>query len=309
MNPAGLPAGRIAIFPGSFDPLTNGHVDIILRSAHLFERIVVAVLVNADKRPLFTAEERIAIIRDVFREYPNVEVETFDGLTVELCRARGAGWIVRGLRAISDFEAEIQFAHNNRRLAPEVDTVFLMTSLEQGYVSSSLVKEIAALGGESPPMTIRAFAPNSSGAPALHLPVHPTAGAWNERAFSWRCCGEQIHAGDAVMLAFGGTVADFQAADLELLVVRQTDQHRVAGREIVALHAAMHGGEAPGLGADDAAQGHEGDALLRRQESGVDGGAGGLQQPDGAVADGALGRPRGRLQIRSEEHTSELQSH
>lgn len=99
------PTGRLAIFPGSFDPLTNGHVDIILRSAHLFERVLVGVLVNADKRPLFTADERVAIVREVFREYPNVEVETFDGLLVDYARKRRASAIVRGIRAVSDFDA------------------------------------------------------------------------------------------------------------------------------------------------------------------------------------------------------------
>src|ERR687897_3296415 len=102
MNPAGPPNGRLAIYPGSFDPLTNGHVDIILRSAHLFERILVAVLVNAEKQPLFTADERVTIIRDVFREYRNVEVDTFDGLLVEYARHRRASALVRGLRAVSD---------------------------------------------------------------------------------------------------------------------------------------------------------------------------------------------------------------
>lgn len=139
---------RTAVYPGSFDPFTNGHLDVVHRAAPLFDRVVVAVLGNPRKAPLFPIEERLAMIREVCGGLTNVTVESFDGLTVELCRARGAGWIVRGLRAISDFEAEIQFAHNNRRLAPEVDTVFLMTSLEQGYVSSSLVKEIAALGGD-----------------------------------------------------------------------------------------------------------------------------------------------------------------
>src|SRR6185436_8164881 len=102
----GPPQGRLAIFPGSFDPLTNGHVDIILRSAHLFERIVVAVLANAEKDPLFTADERVAIIRDVFREYPNIEVDTFAGLLVDYARRRRASALVRGLRAVSDFEYE-----------------------------------------------------------------------------------------------------------------------------------------------------------------------------------------------------------
>ncbi len=120
------PEGRLAIFPGSFDPLTNGHVDIILRSTHLFERIVVAVLVNAEKQPLFTPDERIAIIKDVFKEYPNIEVETFDGLLVEYARRRRASAIVRGIRAVSDFEYEFQMALMNRHLEPTLETVFMM---------------------------------------------------------------------------------------------------------------------------------------------------------------------------------------
>ena len=143
----GPPQGRLAIFPGSFDPLTNGHVDIILRSAHLFERIIVAVLVNAEKQPLFSAEERIEIIRDVFREYPNIEVDTFDGLLVDYARKRGARVIVKGLRAVSDFEYEMQMALMNRKLNSEVETVFMMPTQPYTYVSSRLVKEVVALGG------------------------------------------------------------------------------------------------------------------------------------------------------------------
>ena len=117
----------------------------------MFERLIVAVLANPRKTPLMSAEDRVAAIREAVDSAglsSSVVVETFDGLTVDFCRGRGAEFIVRGLRAISDFEAEMQLAHNNRRLAPGVDTVFLMTSLEQGYVSSSLVKEIAQFGGD-----------------------------------------------------------------------------------------------------------------------------------------------------------------
>ena len=124
--PHAAPSGRLAIFPGSFDPLTNGHVDIILRCAHLFERVIVAVLVNAEKQPLFTSDERVAIVRDVFREYPNVDVESFDGLLVEYARRRRASVIVRGLRAVSDFEYEFQMALMNRHLEPTLETVFMM---------------------------------------------------------------------------------------------------------------------------------------------------------------------------------------
>ena len=141
------PTGRLAIVPGSFDPLTNGHVDIILRSAHLFERVLVGVLVNADKRPLFTADERVAIVREVFREYPNVEVEAFDGLLVDYARTRRASAIVRGIRAVSDFEYEFQMALMNRHLEPTLETVFMMPAEQYTYVSSRLIKEVMSLGG------------------------------------------------------------------------------------------------------------------------------------------------------------------
>ena len=147
MTPA-APSGRIAVFPGSFDPLTNGHVDIILRSAHLFERVIVAVLVNAEKSTLFTADERVAMIRDVFREYTNVEADTFDGLLVEYARRRRASAIVRGLRAVSDFEYEFQMALMNRHLEPTLETVFMMPAEQYTYLSSRLIKEVFALGGD-----------------------------------------------------------------------------------------------------------------------------------------------------------------
>ena len=137
----------IAIYPGSFDPLTNGHVDIIHRGARLFERIVVAMLVNMDKSPLFTVAERVDLAREVFRDHANVEVDTFDGLLVDYAERKRAGVIVRGLRAISDFEYEMQMALMNRRLRPEVETVFMMPAEPYTYVSSRLVKEIVALGG------------------------------------------------------------------------------------------------------------------------------------------------------------------
>ena len=144
---------RIAVYPGSFDPVTNGHLDVIGRAAAVFDQVVVAVLGNPRKQPMLDAERRVAIVRAALDAGPaevarRVEVATFDGLTVDFCRARGARSIVRGLRAISDFETEIQLAHNNRVLAPDVDSVFFMTSLEQSYVSSSLVKEIAQFGGD-----------------------------------------------------------------------------------------------------------------------------------------------------------------
>ncbi len=141
------PAGRMAVYPGSFDPLTNGHVDIIERGARLFDRILVAVLVNIEKRPLFTVEERVAILRDAFRGHPKVEVDTFDGLLVAYARRKGAVAIVRGLRAVSDFEYEFQMALMNRRLEPQLETVFMMPGEQYTYISSRLIKEVFMLGG------------------------------------------------------------------------------------------------------------------------------------------------------------------
>lgn len=141
----------IAVYPGSFDPVTNGHLDVIERAAAVFERIVVGVLENPRKQPLFPAEERIQLLRAALATTTaagRVDVAAFDGLTVDFCRTQGARFIVRGLRAISDFETEMLLAHNNRRLAPDVDTVFFMTSIEHSYVASSLVKEIATFGGD-----------------------------------------------------------------------------------------------------------------------------------------------------------------
>jgi pantetheine-phosphate adenylyltransferase len=143
---------NVAVYPGSFDPITNGHLDVIRRASGAFERVIVAVLANPRKEPLLPVDERIDIIRRALAadgtSTDRIEVDSFDGLTVDFCMARGARFIVRGLRAISDFETEMQLAHNNRKLAPQVDTVFFMTALEHGYVSSSLVKEIAMFGGD-----------------------------------------------------------------------------------------------------------------------------------------------------------------
>ena len=138
---------RVAVYPGSFDPLTNGHVDIIHRGARLFDRIVVAILVNLEKAPLFSAAERVAIAEKVFEDQPHVEVETFDGLLVNYVSQRGADVIVRGLRAVSDFEYELQMALMNRRLNDTIETVFMMPAEPYTYVSSRLVKEVFALGG------------------------------------------------------------------------------------------------------------------------------------------------------------------
>jgi pantetheine-phosphate adenylyltransferase len=138
---------RVAIYPGSFDPLTNGHVDLIDRGARLFDVIVVAVLVNAEKLPMFTMQERVEIVRDVFRDRPNVQVDTFDGLLVDYVARRRAQVIIRGLRAVSDFESEFQMALMNRRLAPDIETVFMMPAEQYTYISSRLIKEVFSLGG------------------------------------------------------------------------------------------------------------------------------------------------------------------
>jgi pantetheine-phosphate adenylyltransferase len=142
----------VAVYPGSFDPITNGHLDIIGRAANVFDKIVVGVLANPRKTPLLPVDERIRVIREALADDGappgRIEVASFDGLTVDFCHAHDATAIVRGLRAISDFETEMQLAHNNRVLAPDIDTVFFMTSIANGYVSSSLVKEIAGFGGD-----------------------------------------------------------------------------------------------------------------------------------------------------------------
>ena len=137
----------LAVYPGSFDPLTNGHVDIISRGARLFDRIIVAILVNAEKSPLFTMDERVEITRSVFETHPNVEVDTFDGLLVDYVERRNAQVIVRGLRAVSDFEFEFQMALMNQRLKPKIDTVFMMPAEQYTYISSRLIKEVFSLGG------------------------------------------------------------------------------------------------------------------------------------------------------------------
>ena len=144
---------RVAVFPGSFDPMTNAHLDVAHRASRLFDRLVIGVLNNPKKAPLFTVEERVDLIGTCVAELgSHVTVEAFGGLTVDFARQHEAGFIVRGLRAVSDFEAELQMALTNRKLAPEIDTTFLMTALEYGYVSSSLTKEVAQFGGDISPM-------------------------------------------------------------------------------------------------------------------------------------------------------------
>jgi len=144
---------RIAVYPGSFDPVTFGHLDVLQRAAGAFDRVLVSVLVNPRKSSLLTVDERLESIRlSIAAMDPDlagrIDVGSFDGLTVDLCRRAGAGFIVRGLRAVSDFETEMQLAHNNRVLAPDLDTVFFMTAVEHSYVSSTLVREIARFGGD-----------------------------------------------------------------------------------------------------------------------------------------------------------------
>ena len=139
----------IAVYPGSFDPVTSGHYDIIARAAGMYERVIVLVAVNSSKTPLFDAAERATMLRESCADLSNVQVEMLpDGLLVEYAKSRGAGVIIKGLRAVSDFEYEFQMALLNRRLEPSVETVFLMTGAEFSYLSSSIVKEIARLGGD-----------------------------------------------------------------------------------------------------------------------------------------------------------------
>ena len=139
---------RIAIYPGSFDPLTNGHIDIIDRGCKIFDKIIIAVLHNPAKKALFSVEERIAMIKETFNNSSCIEVDSFDGLLVEYAQMRGAIALLRGMRAISDFENEFQMALMNRRLSKEVQTVFLMTGLRWIFTSSSIIKEAAQFGGD-----------------------------------------------------------------------------------------------------------------------------------------------------------------
>lgn len=139
---------RIGIYPGSFDPVTLGHLDIIDRASRLVDRLIIGVLVNGAKKPLFTKEERVDLIKRVTEGLPNVTVEAYDGLLVEFAKEKKAGILVRGLRAVTDFEYELQIAQTNHKLEPEIDTVFLTTSVEYAYVSSSIVREVASYHGD-----------------------------------------------------------------------------------------------------------------------------------------------------------------
>ena len=154
-------SGAAAVYPGSFDPITNGHVDIILRGAEVFDRLVVLVAVNSEKKNLFTLEERLALIREVFAGNPRVEVDTFQGLLVSYMRARQIRIVIRGLRAVSDFEYEFQMALMNRKLYPEADTFFLAARENYSYLSSRILKEVFGLGGciadLAPPVVVEAM--------------------------------------------------------------------------------------------------------------------------------------------------------
>ena len=138
----------IAIYPGTFDPITNGHADIVRRGLKLFDQVVVALADNLRKQPLFSLRERKRMILETLKDDARVEVDSFNGLLVDYVRRRGARFVIRGLRAVADFEYEFQFAHMNRQLAPEVETIFLMTNEDNFFVSSSLVREVAEMGGD-----------------------------------------------------------------------------------------------------------------------------------------------------------------
>jgi pantetheine-phosphate adenylyltransferase len=154
---------RIAVYPASFDPITNGHLDLVHRAARLFDEVVVAVATNVDKSGgTFTVDERVALLRDAVQGLPNVRVDVISTLLVDYLRRVNARIVIRGLRALADFEYEFQFSHMNRRLAPEIESVFFMTDERNHYVSSSLVKEVASLGGDVtglvPPPVVAALA-------------------------------------------------------------------------------------------------------------------------------------------------------
>jgi pantetheine-phosphate adenylyltransferase len=142
------PASVVALYPGSFDPITNGHLDLIQRGSALFDKLFVAILRNDEKQALFSVDERIEMLSEVVEGYPNVEVGSFDGLLVEYAAHCGASVIIRGIRAVSDYEYELQMALMNRRLRPDIETVFLMASEAHSFLSSKLVKEVIRLGGK-----------------------------------------------------------------------------------------------------------------------------------------------------------------
>ena len=139
---------KISIYPGSFDPITNGHIDIIKRAAKISDKLIVAVLNNANKKPLFSVSERLEMIKDAIKNIENVEVDSFEGLTVDYCKKKNATIMIRGLRAVTDFEYELQLAHTNRELNKDLDTVFLLASIDYSYLSSSTVRQVSEFGGD-----------------------------------------------------------------------------------------------------------------------------------------------------------------
>lgn len=150
---------RKAIYPGSFDPVTNGHLDIIRRSSAIVDQLIVGVLNNNTKIPLFSVDERVRMLKEAAADFDNVQIVPFDGLLVDFCRRQGARLVIRGLRAITDFEYELQLAQTNKKLFPEMETMFLTTNLEYSYLSSTTVKEIARFGGD-----VGQFAPDAAAA-------------------------------------------------------------------------------------------------------------------------------------------------
>ena len=150
---------KIAIYPGSFDPVTLGHMDIIKRSAVLFDKVIVAVLSNSAKTALFSVKDRVSMIQELVGDYPNVTVESFEGLLVDYARSRNARIIIRGLRAVTDFEYELQIAQTNRVENPQLDTLFLTTSLNYSYISSTIVREFASYGGDISPFVPKEIIP------------------------------------------------------------------------------------------------------------------------------------------------------
>jgi pantetheine-phosphate adenylyltransferase len=158
--------GLLAVYPGTFDPITNGHADILRRSLKIFDRVIVAIAENVRKEPLFSLNERRMMITDALEGDERIEIDAFQGLLVDYVKRRQAAVVIRGLRALADFEYEFQLAHMNRHLAPQVETMFLMTSEESFYVSSSLVKEVALMGGDVsrmvPPSVVSALRAKTS---------------------------------------------------------------------------------------------------------------------------------------------------
>lgn len=150
-----------AIYPGSFDPVTYGHLDIIRRAANVVDELIIGVLVNKKKSPLFTMDERLHMLEEVIKEFSNVTVKTFEGLTIDFAKQNDAKLIIRGLRAVTDFESEMQIAQTNHSIEPEVDTMFFTTSLEYAFLSSTIVKEVAYYGSDItrlvPPVVVKAF--------------------------------------------------------------------------------------------------------------------------------------------------------